>query len=59
VWRVNLTGPRRVEGGETADDYDTGRVDAIQIIGDKAMASIAWDSGVRTRDSIDVLLDCK
>lgn len=34
----------RVEAGETAEDYDTGRV---YYDGDRLM--VAWDSGVRTR----------
>lgn len=34
----------RVEAGETADDYDTGRISEVD--GDRVL--VAWDSGVRT-----------
>lgn len=34
----------RVEGGETAEDYDTGRVSEVD--GDRVL--VAWDSEVRT-----------
>jgi hypothetical protein len=35
---------QRVEGGETAADYDAGRVTAI----DGDQVTVAWDSGVET-----------
>ena len=34
----------RVEGGETREDYDTGRIIAV----DRDQVTVAWDSGVET-----------
>lgn len=41
----------RVEAGETADDYDTGRVSEVD--GDRVLVS--WDSGVRTWTGAETL----
>ena len=41
----------RVEGGNNAEDYDTGRV--IAVDGDQV--TVAWDSGVRTTNPASTL----
>lgn len=41
----------RVEGGEIAADYDTGRV--LDIEGEQV--TVAWDSGVRTTQPMSLL----
>ncbi len=41
----------RIEGGNTHDDYDTGRVTEIE--GDEV--TVAWDSGVSSTQHADVL----
>lgn len=41
----------RVEGGDNAEDYDTGEVVAV----DGTRCEVAWDSGVRTSQDAAVL----
>lgn len=41
----------RVEGGDTAEDYDTGLV--VEV--DGVMVTVAWDSGVRTTQRASLL----
>lgn len=40
-----------VEGGDNADDYDTGRV--VHVAGDEI--TVSWDSGVRTTQPSSIL----
>lgn len=41
----------RVEGGDIADDYDTGTIQAHRVVRGQLEVLIAWDSGVKTWDS--------
>ena len=42
---------QRVEGGDNAEDYDTGRIE--EISGDQI--TVSWDSGVATTQSASLL----
>lgn len=45
----------RVEGGETAEDYDTGRIVEVSAQGDEARVTVSWDSGVTTTQPASLL----
>lgn len=48
---ASLLDGERVEGGDTAEDYDTGTV--VEV--DGVMVTVAWDSGVRTTQRASLL----
>ena len=50
-WVRDLTVGSRVEGGDNAEDYDTGRV--THIAGDEI--TVSWDSGTRTTQPSSIL----